>query len=124
MNDRRPQEEISMKRAIPIIHYTDYMDVPRVFVISFEGLTWFFDAGFDKVADEYPDEFKVFVFPPMDKNQILSCWSSVVNPTTAPFTTVGVRSVSFSGCRKNWSVDEGIVRRLYDQYRTQNSGQV
>lgn len=42
-----------MAAVIPI-NYTDYCDVPRVFVASYRGTIFFFDAGYDEITGEYP----------------------------------------------------------------------
>jgi len=45
------------------IHYRDFYDIPRAFVVEHEGRDYFFDCPFDDELDEYPAEYKVYRLP-------------------------------------------------------------
>ena len=46
------------------IQYRDFYDIPRAFIVEREGKLFFFDGGFDKQADEYAENFRVYQLKP------------------------------------------------------------
>ena len=46
--------------AFTAIRYTEFYDVPRVFVFEHGGALFLFDCPFDERADEYPDHYSVY----------------------------------------------------------------
>jgi len=49
-------------RWLPI-HYRDFYDVPRAFVLEYHGELLFFDCPFSDVLEDYGDRYLVFKIP-------------------------------------------------------------
>ena len=43
--------------------YSSFYDVPRAIVLRYKGRCFYLDSPFDEEADEYPDEYAVYLFP-------------------------------------------------------------
>jgi hypothetical protein len=43
--------------------YRDFYDVPRLIAVDHEGRTYLFDSPFDDTADEYRDDYTVYLLP-------------------------------------------------------------
>ncbi|THJ24718.1 MAG: hypothetical protein CAF45_004045 [Nitrospira sp. CG24E] len=42
------------------IEYGEFHDIPRAFVVNWNGESYFFDCAFSGAIDDYPDEFIVY----------------------------------------------------------------
>ena len=51
-----------MNNAVPI-EYLGFWDVPRNFLVRFQGKSYLFDCPFDDDLDDYPESYSVYSFP-------------------------------------------------------------
>jgi len=45
---------------VPITAYRNFYDVPRVFILDWQGGSYFFDCRFDDAIDDYAHSYLVF----------------------------------------------------------------
>lgn len=62
------------------IKYREFYDIPRIFLVDYQGSSFFFDCPFDENLDDYPDVFTVYRFPNELRDQVESLpWKDLSN---------------------------------------------
>ena len=84
-------------RWIPI-RYRDFYDVPRAFVTTHDGHTFFFDCPFNQELDEYPAEYYVYRLGDEIRDGIDSI--SYISDRLERVGTVPVAAVVFDATRR------------------------
>jgi hypothetical protein len=60
------------------ISYADFYDVPRAWLMNWEGQTLFFDCPFDEALDDYPAEYAVYrLFHQVAQESTMLDWKSM-----------------------------------------------
>lgn len=52
------------------LRYRDFYDIPRAFVVEWQGKLYLFDSAFDVASDEYPDAYEVYQLPAELSDQV------------------------------------------------------
>jgi hypothetical protein len=82
------------------ISYADFYDVPRAWLMTWEGETLFFDCPFDEALDDYPDEYVVYrLFREVPRDSVMLDWSSL-RLHGVELGAVAVASVRFDATRR------------------------
>jgi hypothetical protein len=93
------------------IQYREFYDVPRLFVASYKGVQYLFDASFDDGIDEYPDHYEVYVLPKLSQADLDGTWLSLRERASERIGTIATGEVSFDESRRRF-VDSSIFRRF------------
>jgi len=99
------------------IKYGEFYDIPRVFVVNYEGETYFFDCPFKDELDDYPDFFTVYRVPEeeIDKVETIS-WSDI-STFARPIGIVKVKDVQFDETKRKFIAD-----RVFEMVANKNNG--
>lgn len=92
------------------IRYRDFYDVPRAFVVEYEGSLYLFDCPFDSHADEYPPNYSVYRLPSASVGSLEGSWEGL-SIQGRLLRELPVSSVRFDAT-KRCSVDSDILRTL------------
>lgn len=82
------------------INYRGYWDVPRIFFVDYLGLTYLFDCTFDEDLDDYPDDFEVFLMPPLSEEEMAGSWADHWKKAIRKVGSVPVSAVRFDPTRR------------------------
>lgn len=95
------------------IHYREYWDRPRVFVVPFEGQWVLFDCPFNDALDEYPDYYTVGLMKPAPELLADGAdWSKIWEKVVQPVGTVDVHRVEFQHCDNGYGIDSSVLSGL------------
>ena len=95
--------------SVPI-HYRDYWDRPRVFLVVRDGRWVLFDCLFEDERDEFSDHYSVGLIEPAPELLEASAdWTSIAARVVQVVGAVAVGDVSFPD--RN-AVDDAVLRRL------------
>ena len=93
------------------IIYREFYDVPRIFVVSFDGKQYLFDCRFDESADDYPDMYQVFVLPNLRDHELNGSWDRLTERAQKHLGQVLVKSVVFDESRRR-AIDPSVIEEL------------
>lgn len=93
------------------IHYREFWDVPRIFYLTDGGRTYLFDCPFDDQVDDFPDEYRVYLMPPLDPADLTGSWAGLPGRAVADLGRVSVAAVRFDPTRRQF-VDASVLDAL------------
>jgi hypothetical protein len=96
------------------IVYREFHDVPRVFVACYNGLTFVFDCPFDDDADDYPDEYHVYLMPELSPSDLDDSWVTLARKSTCYLGTLPIDEVQFDSTRR-FSLESDILDQIIQQ---------
>jgi hypothetical protein len=99
-----------MSQRVPIT-YRDFYDVPRIFLASHQGILFLFDCEFDDDVDDYPDVYKVFVMPALERRDLHGSWERLSQSATRYLGEVPVNLISFDETRRR-TIDTEVLQNL------------
>ena len=82
------------------IKYREFWDVPRIFFVENEGHLYLFDCLFDRDLEDYPDEYQIFVMPPLSEADFSGSWADMRHRSVARVGTVPVSAVRFDPTKR------------------------
>jgi hypothetical protein len=92
------------------IHYRDYWDRPRVFVVVRNGRWVLFDCPFLDERDDYSDRYSVALIEPAPELLDESAdWTGIADRVVRVIGQVPVGDVSFPD---RSTIDDAVLRRL------------
>jgi len=99
-----------MSSNAPIL-YSGFYDFPLALAVRWEGNLYVFVRDFDEEADEYEDQYRVFLMPPLTDEEIQSSWLRVENRATRFVGKVAVKDVRFDATHRK-EIDTAVLRAL------------
>jgi hypothetical protein len=93
------------------IKYLGFHDGSRNFIVRYHGRTLLFDCPFDEELDDYRDEYKVFILPPLKDEELPKDWRTLPARALGFLGGVPVDRVSFDQSRRQ-SIDSAILDEL------------
>ena len=82
------------------ITYRDFYDVPRMFLVSYDGDRFLFDCRFDDELDDYPDTYRVFLMPSDGKLDLEGSWEHLPDVATKYLGEARVSAINFDESRR------------------------
>jgi hypothetical protein len=93
------------------IYYRDFWDVPRIFHLADGGRSYLFDCPFDDESEDYPDEYHVYLMPPLTATDLTGSWAGLFRKAVAEIGRVPISAVQFDPTRRQF-VDASILDTL------------
>ncbi len=93
------------------IHYRDFYDVPRIFIISYEGRQFLFDCPFDDDLDDYSPSYRVYAMPPLAEADLEGSWEHLPQLAISFLGTVPVNRAQFDPTRRE-AINTTIINEL------------
>ena len=93
------------------ITYRGYWDFPRIFLVADGGQTYLFDCAFDEELEDYPDDFRVFLMPPLAEEELAGSWAELFQRATAELGRVPTSAVRFDPTRRK-QIDAAVLDAL------------
>jgi hypothetical protein len=90
------------------INYRDFWDFPHIFILTDGGRTYLFDCPFDDVVEDYPDEFHVYLMPPLAAEEIAGSWVGLYRKAIAELGRVPTSAVRFDPTKRQF-VDASVL---------------
>ena len=96
------------------IRYAGFYDVPRRFLVSFDGASYFFESRFDDDLDEYEDLYTVFRLAASldvrNEHAVNAIWSALPGSATR-IGQVKLTDVRFDESQRRF-IDDSVFARL------------
>lgn len=83
-----------MNHWIPI-RYREFWDVPRIFLVHYQGKCVLFDCLFDEAIEDYPDSYKVYVIPEPSEEELAGSWDKLHEKAILDMGEIPIRKVCF-----------------------------
>lgn len=99
-----------MNHWIPI-HYRDFWDVPRIFLVHHKGKCFLFDCVFDEEIEDYPDSYKVYAISEPSEEELAGSWDKLQNRAIHYAGEIPVRKVRFDPSKRR-EIDAGVLEEL------------
>src|SRR3954451_1984847 len=103
-----------MTRSVPI-RYREFWDVPRTFLAEHRGQLVLFDCAFDEDAEDFPDQYAVYLMPPLSEAELAGSWESLPCRAVRRLGHVSVGAVRFDASRRKEIDAELLDLLLSDQ---------
>jgi|SRR6185437_11089222 len=88
--------------------YREFYDVPRMIVVARRGLKLLLDCKFDKVLDEYPATYRVYVLPEQIDESNLQSWEGLPEMATKYLGDLPVDQVVFDASNR-LEIDTDVI---------------
>lgn len=105
-----------MNQWLPI-QYREIWDVPRIFLVSFDGRTVLFDCPFDEASEDYPDSYKVYVLPDATEEELAGSWEKLYKRAVSFLGKVPIERVLFDPTHRQ-AIDSKVLEELIAEVRT------
>ena len=93
------------------IHYRDFYDVPRIFLVSYEGRQFLFDCAFDEDLDDYPNEYCVYLMLPLTETDLAGTWEQLPRMAKRFLGQLGIKEVQFDPTKRNF-INTTVINQL------------
>ena len=90
------------------IQYRDFYDIPRMFVVAHGGQHFLFDGSFSDDQDDYPEDYEVYLMPPLRDEQLAGSWTDLKRLALRSLGRLPTRSVVFDTTRRQ-SIDAHVL---------------
>ncbi|MGL6094295.1 MAG: hypothetical protein ACRC7O_00655 [Fimbriiglobus sp.] len=90
------------------IDYRDFWDLPRIFFVSDGGQTYLFDCAFSDDLDDYPDDYEIYLMPPLSDADLTGSWAGLYQKATAELGRVPVSRVRFDPTKQQF-IDAAVL---------------
>jgi hypothetical protein len=93
------------------IQYRDFYDIPRMFVVDYNGLTILFDGSFDERLDDYPDQYDVSLLPRLSQKELDGSWERLRERAVQRFGNIPTSAVRFDPTARK-TIDVEVLKNL------------
>jgi hypothetical protein len=93
------------------IRYRDFWDVPRIFLVEYEGVHFLFDCAFDEETEDYPDTYTVYLVPSFAEAELSGSWHLLPQRASRVLQRVPVASVKFDPTMRK-AIDTALLAEL------------
>ncbi len=99
-----------MSEWVPI-RYLGFWDVPRNFLVRWQGTLYLFDCPFDEELDDYPEVYAVYSLPELSQDEIDASWVALPSKATRRVGTVPINTVRFDATKRK-EIDATVLDEL------------
>lgn len=89
-----------MVNWVDIIEYRDFYDVPRVFLVEFEGSVYLFDSPFEDSIDDYGERYAVYEIAANIVENLPRDWTDISRQAVSCCGTVSIDDVTFDSGKR------------------------
>lgn len=93
------------------IRYRDLWDQPRIFLVDFQDRHFLFDCAFDEATEDYPDQYKVYLMPPLTEAELAASWAHFSARAIQYLGDVPLDQVHFDPTRRK-EIDTAVLEKL------------
>ncbi len=93
------------------IQYREFWDVPRIFLVPYQGKWFLFDCAFDEATEDFPDSYRVYVVPEPSNEELAGSWDKLHEKATRYCGEVPLRRVRFDPSKRR-EVDTSVFEEL------------
>src|SRR5262249_31485456 len=99
------------------IQYRGFWDVPRIFLVWYQGQLFLFDCEFDEEVEDHRDYYKVYVLPPLQSEELPEDWTQLQLRAIRYMGDVPIRKVRFDATRRK-EIDATVLDELTAEAKT------
>jgi hypothetical protein len=113
---RNDQGEGMMNQSAPI-RYREFWDVPRIFLLPYQGNWFLFDCPFDESTEDFPDSYRVYLIPEPSDEELAGSWDKLHVKAVRFCGEVPIAKVHFDPSKRR-----EIDTKTLDELLAQNNG--
>lgn len=102
------------------IQYRDFYDVPRIFLLRYEGHLLLLDSPFGDDADEYSASYDVYLMPELPQEMLEGSWAHLRELASRQLGRIPVAAVEFDTTRRK-AIDTGSLEALLTTLQAMNA---
>lgn len=100
------------------IRYREFWDIPRSFIVLFNGSQYLFDCLFDDEQSEYPDTYRVYRLPCLSETALQGSWAHLPDIAVAFAGEIPVSSVKFDPSLRA-SIESDVFSQIFSRVESQ-----
>lgn len=100
-----------------LIRYRDFWDLPRIFLVPYQGQWFLFDCLFDEASEDFPDCYRVYVIPQPSEEELAGSWDKLHEKAIRCSGEVPIARVRFDPSKRR-----EIDTRVLDELMAQSNG--
>lgn len=93
------------------IKYLGFWDVPRNFLARHDGRLYLFDCPFDRDLDDYPDEYRVYLLPPLEDEDLPKDWTTLPARAIREIGIIPISEITFDPTKRE-KIDVSALTQL------------
>jgi hypothetical protein len=93
------------------IRYRGFWDVPRIFLVTDCGRHLLFDCPFDETIEDFPDDYRVYLMPPITEEELAGSWDQLSERALQYLGKVSIGKVRFDPSKRR-EIDTAILEDL------------
>lgn len=94
-----------------LIRYREFWDVPRIFLVPYQGKCFLFDCPFDEQSEDFPDSYRVYVIPEPSDEELAGSWDKLHEKATHSAGGVPITRVHFDSSKRR-EIDTRVLEEL------------
>lgn len=99
-----------MNRWAPI-RYREFWDVPRIFLVHYQGKWFLFDCPFDETSEDFPDSYRVYLIPEPSEEELAGSWDKLHEKATHCSGEVPLARIHFDPSKRR-EIDASVLDDL------------
>lgn len=93
------------------IRYREFWDVPRIFLVPYQGNWFLFDCAFDETTEDFPDYYRVYVIPEPSEEELAGSWDKLHEKAMRYAGAIPIQRVHFDPSKRR-EIDIGVFGEL------------
>lgn len=98
------------------IQYREFWDVPRIFLVPYQGKCFLFDCAFDEATEDFPDSYRAYIIPEPSQEELVGSWDKLHEKAMHYCGDVPIRRVCFDPSKRR-EIDASILEELMSYQR-------
>lgn len=93
------------------IRYREFWDVPRIFLVPYQGKCFLFDCPFNEVSEDFPDSYWVYIIPEPSEEELVGSWDKLHEKAVVFSGGVPIARVRFDPSKRR-EIDTCVLDEL------------
>lgn len=93
------------------IQYREFWDVPRVFLVPYQGKWFLFDCPLDETTEDFPATYQVYVIPEPTGEELGGSWDKLHEKAIHNLGEVAISAVRFDPSKRR-EMDTSVLGEL------------
>lgn len=102
-----------MSQGVPI-RYREFWDVPRFFLVPYQGKWFLFDCPFNEAAEDFPDSYRVYTIPEPSEEELAGSWDKLHEKAIEYSGVVPIATVRLDPSKRR-EIDTSVLDELVAQ---------
>jgi hypothetical protein len=93
------------------IRYREFWDVPRIFLVCYQGKWFLIDCPFDETSEDFPDSYRAYIIPEPGEEELAGSWDKLHEKALHDLGAVPIARVRFDPSKRR-EIDTSVLNEL------------